>query len=250
VARIAAIRLGFKWGLDEILGVPGRDLAEHLHHRPQVRAHRLDRALRVAGDHPVGDRAMFEHRRARPARPRHPQVADPVELGLGFLDHVPGVPVTCESGQHRVHRLVGAEVRPALAAAQRSLELAHVAPELGPLGIVDPLRGEFDDPALEGLAHEMRVADRLHVDAGDEGPDLGNRLEQAVLGQPLEGLAHRCAAHAVVLGDPGLGQRRPGLEHDRDDLASQVGKDLRNRDTTATRGTLGARTGRHGGLVY
>ena len=216
--------------------------------------HRLDRALRVAGDHALGDRPVLEHGLARPARAGEAEVADAVELGLRLLDDVPGVGVARDPGEHRVHGLVGPDVGLAIAAALRELELAQVAHQLGALGVVDPLGGQLHDPALERLANEVGIAHGLHVDARHVGPHLGHDVEKAVLGQPLEGLAHRRAAHAVLLGDPGLGQPRPRLQRDRDDLAAQVGIDLRNRNATAARraglARVVARMDGHGELVY
>ncbi len=90
-----------------------------------------------------------------------------------------------------------------------------------------------DDPALERLAHEVIVPHVAQVDRRDETADLGNDLQEALVGEALECLAHRRAAHSVVFGDPGFGERLARTQGNRHDLLAQVLVDLPDRNPTA-----------------
>ena len=128
--------------------------------------------------------------------------------------------------QRAVHGLVqGEEGREVLPPHRDVLVLQedaqHVERAVGRL-----VRGIGDGPAFQRLAHELAVVDGGNVDRGDEGADLRDDAQEAVLAQAPEYFAHGGAAEAVALGDLGFGQGLAGAEFAVHDLAVQVVVDL------------------------
>ena len=72
----------------------------------------------------------------------------------------------------------------------------------------DPLGGG----ALDGEACEGDVEGVVVVERGDEHAAVVLGVEQALLHEPLERLAHRAAGNAEALGELRLGELHPGLE--------------------------------------
>ena len=67
--------------------------------------------------------------------------------------------------------------------------------------------GIRDRAAFQRFANELRIVDRRHADRGDEGADLRDDAQKALFRQPPEHFAHRGAAEAIGVANPGFGQR-------------------------------------------
>jgi hypothetical protein len=122
-----------------------------------------------------------------------------------------------------VERLGVRALERALLRGEVGLQLLEVA-GLGALG------GQPDGAALERLAHEGGVGDRVRADQRDEGAELGHDRHQALVAKARQRLAHRRAAHAQPVGQLVLRQAPARLE-----LGAHDGLAQRNVDLIASR---------------
>jgi hypothetical protein len=101
----------------------------------------------------------------------------------------------------------------------------------------DPERRRADGGALQRLADELRVADGTGGDGGDVRPELGDDVDEPLVAQAHERLAHGRAAHAQRGGELVLRQPPAGLQLGADDRVAEV------RVHAGARGALAAALG-------
>ncbi len=87
--------------------------------------------------------------------------------------------------------------------------------------------------ALERLADELRVGDRARGDGGDERAELRHDLDEAIVAQALQRLAHGRAADAERRGELVLGELAAGREVGPHDRVAQAGVDADPRGAAA-----------------
>ena len=75
--------------------------------------------------------------------------------------------------------------------------------------------------AFHGGALVYDLIHDIQIDGGDDGALAGNDLHKAVLFQPLQGSAHRCARNAEPFAQLIFADGLSGLDLQRDDLIFQ-----------------------------
>ena len=160
------------------------------------------------------------------ARLRQAEAPHAVEVALHALRHLPrdgvpghladrGVELVVEHGEALVVAVLG------------DLGLAaHEAGERGDVAGLGARRGKAHRGALERLADELRVLHGRGADPRDERAELGHDLDEALVAQPDQRLAHRRAADREAVGELVLGEALPGGELRGDDRVAQRAVDL------------------------
>ncbi len=82
--------------------------------------------------------------------------------------------------------------------------------------------GELGDQALERLAHLEQLGGAVVAEHGGAGAATGFELDEAFVGERLQGFAHGVSAHAEDLGELILEDPITLREHPGDDLASDL----------------------------
>ena len=151
---------------------------------------------------------MLGHHLLEVAGLRQAQAADAVEMALDALGDLPGDRMAGELAERGVELVVeharsarGRRARQTSAWRRTSPRSAAMSPASA------RVRGEPHGGALERLADELRVVDGGRADPRDVGAELGHDLDEALVAQADQRLAHRRAADGeplgeLVLGDP------------------------------------------------
>ena len=104
--------------------------------------------------------------------------------------------------------------------------------------------------AFQGLADELSIGDSLLADSRDEGTQLRDDLDQAVVAQARQGLPNRRPADAHLSGQRVLGELGAREQVPAYDRAAQRRVHLQPAGAPATRRTTPSRLTSPTGLVY
>ncbi len=154
------------------------------------------------------------------------QEPDAIHLRLDALDHAPGIGPAGGGRQRMVEELVEPQERGAVVMRHLLLSNDLIAQ------LVHGRRPVFardlaHDIRLDRLAHEAHIHDGLGRNPGHIGAALGQYLDQALLRQLDECLAHRLAADRKCFCDLRFRNAFPGHELRLDDPLAQNAMDLR-----------------------
>jgi len=180
------------------------DARDRIEHRAQVILHRLLGAGRILAADGADDVAMLAIDHLQPALVFERQIAHAIELSLHRGDEIPGVRMSGDGEDLRVHLFVEFEEAGAVALTDGLFLARELLTQGLDLRLGRALGGEANRAAFERLADELAAGDGGQLDRRDERADLRHDREQILLCEPLDDLADGGAADAMLLGEPGF----------------------------------------------
>ena len=196
-------------------------------HHPQVRRQRGLGADHVVVGDVLEDRRVLVDQLADRRDLRQAQTASAVEVHLRALGHGPHAREAAVLDERLVEGLVEDVERVDVVRGMRVALAFEV--RLEPLDVrrCRACRRPAKRRAFERFADELRLGDSVHADPRDERPGLRIDLDQALVRELQQRLAHRCPADAVPDRELLLRKWLPGLELERHDLFLRDRVDLR-----------------------
>ena len=187
-----------------------------------MRPHPRDRPVLVAVTHRRQDRDVVVQRQAGAVFQR--QVADPVHMGLVVADQCPHVPLPGDLADAVVKTVVERMEAGPVVAIHRLFLLADHVFQLAHLRFGHVGHGRAHRLQFERGADEAGTVHRLHRDRRHHRGALRTDQQEALLRQPVEGIAHRLPADPHLLGDFRLRQLGAGQQVEPDHPIVELGK--------------------------
>jgi octanoyl-[GcvH]:protein N-octanoyltransferase len=144
-----------------------------------------------------------------------------VQMPVGARDDVPRDRAAAQLAKGGVELVIELEEGAGIGGVPRGLLVPDDGAQPVDPRSVDTLGGQAHSGALERLAQELRVIDARDADAAHERAKLRHDLDQLVVAQPRQRLAHGRATDAEPVGDLVLGDLAAWLELSRDDRVPQ-----------------------------